>query len=762
MPAKDYGRYTLLKKLATGGMAEVFLARQKGLEGFEKLCVIKRILPHLADDQEFVTMFLNEARIAARFGHPNIAQIFDLGMEEGTYFIAMEYIHGEDLGRIMRQAWSAGTWLPLPITLRIIAQSCEGLNYAHAKCDERGVPLRVVHRDVSPQNVLVSFEGSAKIVDFGIARAADQASTTRSGAIKGKFAYMSPEQASGKPLDHRSDQFAIGLVLYELLTGVRPFKRDSDILTLKAAVDCDIPPPSQVAEVPTSLDPIVMRALSRVADDRYPDTGGFQLAIDNFIVQQGWTVASAHVAEFMRTLFKDRLEREAELGEPIVGTDSQGAPASGSFPMPKKVPTRPEFLLHQPVAAPPINPAALTEPPEAKTPPPDPRPSPEVEPARPAWQSQPGLRPATNTNGRAVTSGAIPKRRAASSEKQGLVPSGGRRSGVGIRVISDDPDPPTAMAQPPPAERRRSSRSSIAVRPEPLPPPVEPEEPDEGATKAMDAVPPVAAAAAPSRPPTKETRRSTSSGTPKRPTGAEKRRRSVLYMDEEDLERQNRERAEAVKPSRSFLHDDDDDDEATIAKPTHHERGGFPRWILGVLVVAAFLAVGLMPGVRAKVLGFLKSVGPVDEYADLSNKASLFLETNFPVDVYLGKERLGTTPLNGVMVPEGTLKLRLVNENLGVEKEISVQGKGATVRHKETFAVGRARFRADKDCEVYIAGKRVAKANGPPLDYFEGTYEVECRNEGAALVGRGKLTIPKDRTRLGEVSFKLGPMKDGK
>ncbi|MGC4114689.1 MAG: serine/threonine-protein kinase [Myxococcales bacterium] len=757
MPAKDYGRYSLIKKLATGGMAEVFLARQKGLEGFEKLCVIKRILPHLADDQEFVSMFLNEARIAARFGHPNIAQIFDLGMEEGTYFIAMEYIHGEDLGRIMRQAWSAGTWLPLPITLRIIAQSCEGLNYAHAKADERGVPLKVVHRDVSPQNVLVSFEGSAKIVDFGIARAADQVSTTRSGAIKGKFAYMSPEQASGKPLDHRSDQFAIGLVLYELLTGVRPFKRDSDILTLKAAVDCDIPPPSMVAEVPKSLDPIVMRALARVADDRYPDTGGFQLAIDNFITQQGWTVASAHVADFMRQLFKDRLSKEAELGEPIVGTDSGGTPASGSFPMPKKLPTRPEFLLQQPVAAPPINPAALTpepKPAEAARPPPAP---PEVEPAKPAWQSQPGIRPATSNNGRAVTSSSVPKRRATSTDKQGLVPNNNavRRSGVGIRVVSDDPEPPAPVAPPAAAEKRRSSRSSMVAKVEPPAPPVEPEpspaiddDEDEGRTQALESVPPEA-------PPPKEARKSTS-GMKRTPT-TEKKRRSVLYLDEEELEKQNRERAEAVKPTQSFL-DDDDDNEATIAKPAAREGGGFPKWILGVIVVLAFLAVGLVPDVRAKVLHILKSAGPVDEFADASSKASLYLESNFPVDVFLGKERLGATPLNGVMVPEGTLKLRLVNTNLGVEKEITVQGKGSTVRHKETFGVGRARFKSDKDCEVFINGKRVAKANGPALDYFEGTYDVECRNEGAALIGYGKLTISKDRTKLAEVSLKLQPM----
>ncbi len=737
-------------------MAEVFLARQKGLEGFEKLCVIKRILPHLADDQEFVAMFLNEARIAARFGHPNIAQIFDLGMEEGTYFIAMEYIHGEDLGRIMRQAWQAGTWLPLPITLRIIAQSCEGLHYAHAKTDERGVPLKVVHRDVSPQNVLVSFEGNAKIVDFGIARAADQVSTTRSGAIKGKFAYMSPEQASGKALDHRSDQFAIGLVLYELLTGVRPFKRESDILTLKAAVDCEIPPPSDVAEVPKALDAIVMRALARVAEDRYPDTGGFQLALDSFIVQQGWTVASAHVAEFMRTLFRDRLSKEAELGEPIVGSESQqGVPASGSFPMPKKVPTRPEFLVPQPVAGPqPLNPAVLAEVRAAEPPKPAAPPLPEVEPEEPAWQSEPSLRPATSSGRGSSSAAQAAARRRTTAERPSLTPSTpSRRSGI-RPLAPNDPDPMTSAAPASRAERRRSSR--LVPIPDPLPPPepkrAAPEpEPESTPESPRPAVRPSTRAA------TREGKRVT--GGQKRSVSLDKKRRSVLYMDEQDLAEQDRERAAAVKPSTSFLHDDDDEDEATIARPSVRQRG-IPRWPLGLLLVGAFLAVGLMPSVRAKVLAMIRTAGPTDEFADVANKASLFLETNnVAVDVYLGKERLGTTPINGALVPEGTLKLRLVNPNLGIEREITVKGKGVTVRHKETFELGRVRFKADKDCEVFIAGKQVAEANGPPLDYFEGTYDVECRNEGAALVGRNRVTISKDRTKLAEVTFKLKPMK---
>ncbi|HZN96027.1 MAG TPA: serine/threonine-protein kinase, partial [Myxococcales bacterium] len=231
-------------------MAEVWLARQTGIEGFKRHLVIKRILPHLADDPEFVQMFLNEARIAANFNHPNIAQIYDLGEVSGAYYIAMEFVHGEDLGRIMRKAWGTGQWIAYPIGIRIVALACEGLYYAHTRNDDSGRPLKVVHRDISPQNILIGFDGSVKLVDFGIAKAVDSASMTKSGAIKGKFAYMAPEQAGGKPIDHRADLFAIGLTLYELLTGTRPLKKESEIATLQAALACEIPPPSQVAEVP--------------------------------------------------------------------------------------------------------------------------------------------------------------------------------------------------------------------------------------------------------------------------------------------------------------------------------------------------------------------------------------------------------------------------------------------------------------------------------------------------------------------------------
>ncbi len=322
MSTQTFGKYQLIKKLATGGMAEVWLALQTGIEGFNRHVVVKRILPHLAEDPEFVQMFLNEAKIASRFNNPNIAQIYDLGAENGTYYIAMEFIHGEDLGRVMRRAWSSGQWVARHIALRIVADTCSGLYYAHTRTNDQGQPLRVVHRDISPQNILISFDGAVKIVDFGIAKAADQVSNTKSGAIKGKFAYMAPEQAGGKPLDARTDIFALGLILYELMTGVRPLKRDSELATLQAAMECAIDLPSQVAEVPAEIDEVVMRALAKSPDDRYRDAREFQKALEQYLVEAKEMATGLQVAELMETLFADRLNEEKRLGMPNPSTES--------------------------------------------------------------------------------------------------------------------------------------------------------------------------------------------------------------------------------------------------------------------------------------------------------------------------------------------------------------------------------------------------------------------------------------------------------
>lgn len=321
-----FGRYELIKKIATGGMAEIFLARQAGIEGFEKLLVLKRILPHLAENEEFVEMFLHEARVAVRLNHPNIVQIYDLGEEGGSYFIAMEYIHGEDARRIWRTCEKAGMNLPIPLACRIAMDAAAGLAYAHKRCDASGRPLNIIHRDISPQNLLVSFEGSVKVVDFGIAKAADQATQTRSGVLKGKYSYMSPEQASGLEIDQRTDQFALGIVLHELLTFQRLFKRSNEIQTLTAVADCQVPPPSSInSNVAPELDAIVMKALAKNPDDRFVDLQEFQLAIEEWLVTTRQPSSNALLSTFLKSLYADRLAQEAREELPFERELSNGS-----------------------------------------------------------------------------------------------------------------------------------------------------------------------------------------------------------------------------------------------------------------------------------------------------------------------------------------------------------------------------------------------------------------------------------------------------
>ncbi len=332
---ETYGRYQLLKKLATGGMAQIYLARQAGLEGFEKLVVVKRILPHLAENDDFITMFLDEARIAARLNHPNIVQIFDLGAQDDTFFIAMEYIHGEDVRRVWKQAERLGSNIPLPLILRMVIEACNGLDYAHKKADQSGRPLNIVHRDISPQNILVSFEGHVKVVDFGIAKAADQATVTKSGVLKGKYSYMSPEQASGEPLDCRTDTFALGVVLYELLTGARLFKRSNDIQTLNAVMECKVDPPSMLsARSPPELDAIVMKALARKREDRYAEARLLGAALEEFLLSRKLPSSTAHLAAYLQEIYADRLAQEAEEGR-LLFIESEGSKGDGEKATPQ-------------------------------------------------------------------------------------------------------------------------------------------------------------------------------------------------------------------------------------------------------------------------------------------------------------------------------------------------------------------------------------------------------------------------------------------
>ncbi len=306
-----FGKYTLVDRIAVGGMAEIFLARQAGLEGFEKSIVIKRIRPHLSKQPNFVKMFLNEAKLAAQLNHPNIVQIYDLGKIGESYFIAMEYIFGRDMRRIIPKADQLGIPFPMVYALKIASSVCEGLYYAHGKTDLYGNPLSIVHRDVTPENIFVSFDGTVKVLDFGIAKATNQIEQTRAGEIKGKLSYMSPEQCMGKPLDCRSDIFSLGVVLYEWLTGFRLFTGESEVSILKSITEGKIYRPSYFkADIPEAVENILMKALEKDRERRYQSAWELQYDLDQFLSQYEFTPSNIHLSNFLKQLFSDELEEE--------------------------------------------------------------------------------------------------------------------------------------------------------------------------------------------------------------------------------------------------------------------------------------------------------------------------------------------------------------------------------------------------------------------------------------------------------------------
>ena len=310
-PGDKLGKYELIRQIAVGGMAELYLGRTLGIEGFEKLVVLKRILPQYAASASFVNMFLNEARLAATLHHPNIAQVYDIGGESGDFFFAMEYVHGEDLGRLIATALENGVPLSLDTALTFACGVCAGLHYAHEKVGTDGRPLNVVHRDVSPSNVLVSYDGAVKVVDFGIARVSSSHSGEKThGGLKGKIAYMSPEQCRGKGvLDRRSDIFSIGAILFEMTTGQLPFTDETEYGVLNQIVNTDAPRPSSIVpSYPPALEKIVMKALARDVDARYTTTLALQTDLEDFAHENRLRMSALVLARLMSSLFPARLE----------------------------------------------------------------------------------------------------------------------------------------------------------------------------------------------------------------------------------------------------------------------------------------------------------------------------------------------------------------------------------------------------------------------------------------------------------------------
>ena len=294
-------RYRVIERLASGGMAEVFLAENAGIEGFKKRVAIKRVLPHLSEKKKFIKMFLDEARLSAHLSHSNVAQVFDIGVGENVYFIVMEYVDGADLKAVIEFMKNAHRPFPVESACFIVEKLCEGLTYAHELQGPDGMPLKIVHRDMSPPNVLITKYGEVKIVDFGLAKATSQLEKSEPGIIKGKFSYLSPEAATGSEVDQRTDVFAVGIILWELLAGRRLFVAENDFATVKMVQMAAVPPIRQMnPAVPPELEPIIARALARDPMSRYPSARELGRDLTNFLFKLGRPVGAYDIAELVR------------------------------------------------------------------------------------------------------------------------------------------------------------------------------------------------------------------------------------------------------------------------------------------------------------------------------------------------------------------------------------------------------------------------------------------------------------------------------
>ena len=371
-PPAVLGKYQLVRKLASGGMAEVFLARAAGPMGFEKTVVVKRILPHLADEQNFISMFLSEARLAAQLNHPNVVQVFDFGEADGAYFLVMEFIDGVNLRVLFRKAHEQQTPLAFTLVARIISQACEGLAYAHDFVDPAtNEPMGLVHRDVSPDNVLIARDGSVKVVDFGIAKAANQTNLTKTGTVKGKFSYMPPEQLTGQPLDRRADVFALGIVLYELLTGRKPFDTSNEAFIVRAIMYEAFAPATQFRpDVPEAMQRILDKALAKSRDERYEDCRALQSDLERFILQQGEPVSQYQLSQLVQRIAPPT---------PFVAAPAPSAPPQPPMGVPPQAATVEEVDLSTALlATPPPQPSIISLVPKARPqnqPPPPPVPT---------------------------------------------------------------------------------------------------------------------------------------------------------------------------------------------------------------------------------------------------------------------------------------------------------------------------------------------------------------------------------------------------
>jgi len=326
---RTFGRYQLFDRVGVGGMAEIYLARARTELGGARLVVVKQILPGLSGNEKFAEMLISEAKLAARLNHANVVQVFDLGRHEGVLFIAMEYIEGFDLNELLRRCARSSVPLPIDFALLIVMEALRGLSYAHRLTDDSGTPLGIVHRDVSPSNVLISFEGEVKLCDFGIARANDMADLLSEDVIKGKASYMSPEQARGDALDARADLFALGIILWELLSGRKLYKANHDGRSLlELARKAEIPPiPSRGLPHEDRLHAIVHKALAPARDDRYPSAQAMLRDIEDYVASARLVASPIRFGEWLRDNFGENIIESRRSRERAAKAMEQGPAA---------------------------------------------------------------------------------------------------------------------------------------------------------------------------------------------------------------------------------------------------------------------------------------------------------------------------------------------------------------------------------------------------------------------------------------------------
>jgi serine/threonine-protein kinase len=347
LAGRTLGRYQVLCQLAAGGMAGVYVARALAVAGFERLVAVKVLHPHLAHEDEFISMFLDEARLAARIRHPNVVPTLDISDTEGDgFFLVMEYVEGHHLGALLQQAAKEGARVPPPVIARVVLDALAGLSAAHTLVDERGMPLHLVHRDVSPHNILVGVDGVSRLTDFGVAKAEVRLTSTREGQFKGKLAYMAPEHASTGQADQRSDLFAMGVILWEGLTGRRLFRADTNAQILQKILVDEIPPPSSVRDDLAVFDALCAKAMAREPDDRFQSADEFAAALEDVAAVAGGVATPRQVGEVVRRLAAEKLARErARIQEALAGCGAGGGaampvPRSASEPSTPSMPSR--------------------------------------------------------------------------------------------------------------------------------------------------------------------------------------------------------------------------------------------------------------------------------------------------------------------------------------------------------------------------------------------------------------------------------------